>query len=197
MLALRRAPDARSLSTVFYGRLSMVVDRVQTRAGSLGAWLWAEDGSVDVNAADVVAGLAQRLVGMRGVCTSWDSGFLDVGVHSLIGWEMRGRWAVSPVVDEGLASSWPSSGSDWDEWYFFREVPAFGRLRPFCNWGLSVAEARDIEHAKPSGFSLLAQLNRYHPDLVVGEGQRVFALSEDSAAIAEFSRLCSRRRTSG
>jgi hypothetical protein len=79
--------------------------RTDTVAGTLAGFWWAEDWTTHIDAADVIAALAGRLVGLRGVCTSWDSGMLDVASSGMTGWEMRAGQAVSPEAGLDLLCS--------------------------------------------------------------------------------------------
>jgi hypothetical protein len=133
---------------------------------------------------------------LRAVCTSWDSGEFDPIAAGLSGWQVRAKHAVSPVVEGSLVEVWPRSSCGYDEWYFFDQVPEFVQLDPICNWGMSLADARELREV-PSGFDLLDQLDKYVPRAVLGEARRVFAISQDQGLLTDFEEECGRRRTRG
>ena len=161
-------------------------------AGQIGSWSFVEDSAADLYCADVVRGLAPWLAGMRGVCTSWDSGTLDsIGLQ---GWGTRGGLAVSPLIGPGLAEGWPESSCGFDEWYFFGTLPAFERLRSVCNWGIDLEDTPSLV-GSPTGFDLQAQLDFYQPRAVIGDGRRIFVITRDQGVIDEFLRLCDGPRT--
>jgi hypothetical protein len=160
-------------------------------SGSIGAWRWVEDWSADLDCREIVRHLQGRLSGLRGVCTSWDSGRLEPEEEGLLGWASQNGHAVSPPVDEELAASWPRSscGSGYDEWYFFRGIPPIGPLHPVCSWGMSLADAAALKRL-PKGFDIQEQLTLAQPELVVGDGRRVFAITRDQTLVREFTELC-------
>ena len=163
--------------------------------GTIDGYHWAEDWAAGLGVSDVVRELQARFVGLRAVCSSWDSAMLDATSSGLSGWEMRSGQAVSPVIGADLAKEWPASSCGWDEWYFFENVPVFDRIHAFCNWGgLSLANAAELEELD-AGFSLGGQLERYRPQLVLGDGRRVFLLGRDKTTVSEFVDVCGRRRT--
>ena len=60
--------------------------------------------------------------------------------------------------------------------YFFRSVDAAPELDAFCNWGgMSLEHASDL--AFPGGMDLLAQLEGYRPEIVIGDGTHLFVIS--------------------
>jgi hypothetical protein len=158
--------------------------------GILGDFWWVE---LPINTSDIPAVmrcLSADVIGLTAVNVSWDSGrMIPTQDQEQSGWRRVGELAVSPVINEALASNWPTSfcqGGQYDEWYFFRELPVPMKLEPFCNWGgMSLADAADL--ALPGGFDLQAQLDRYRPDVVVGDGTSVFVISRHRA-IAELVR---------
>ena len=95
------------------------------------------------------------------------------------GWRRIGEVAVSPVVTAAVAAEWPVShdGGKYDEWYFFRDLEGAPKLDAFCNWlSVSLEQAPDL--AYPGGFDLRAQLERYRPEVVIGEGRNhLFVIS--------------------
>jgi len=92
---------------------------------------------------------------------------------------------VGAVFFNTLASNWPASSCNagrFDEWYFFREVQEPLTLEPFCNWAaMSLDDAVDL--AFPGGFGLQAQLERYRPEIVVGDGKDLFVISRRLSVI--------------
>lgn len=150
------------------------------RSGVLGDFYWVEIPTHDSDIPAVVRCLAAEVVGLTAVNVSWDSGHMVPTSHEeQIGWRRLGDLVVSPVIDDMLACNWPASGcngSRFDEWYFFRDIQTPQNLEPFCNYsGMSVEDAADL--AFPGGFDLQAQLDRYHPEIVIGEGKALFVLS--------------------
>ena len=103
---------------------------------------------------------------------------------------------MSPAIDPAVAESWPGSSCGFDEWYFFREIPDGVELQALCNWGASVAEAGELRDV-PSGFDFRAQLDRYQPYAILGDGHRTFVVTKDSALLDAFMGESRRRRTRG
>jgi hypothetical protein len=155
------------------------------QSGVLGDFQWVElpNDSSDIPA--VVRRLSAHVIGLTAVNVSWDSGRMaPTREQEEIGWRRIGELAVSPVIDEALAANWPVSScqeGQYDEWYFFRELPVPIKLEPFCNWCTSLANAADL--AFPGGFDLRAQLDAYRPEIVVGDGASVFVISRHQAII--------------
>jgi hypothetical protein len=108
-------------------------------------------------------------------------------------WQLDGEHAVSPAIDLAVADSWPGSSCGFDEWYFFRDVPKGVGLQALCSWGVSVGEARELRDV-PSGFDILAQLERYQPYAVLGDGHRAFLVTKDRALLDAFVGESRRRR---
>ena len=150
-----------------------------TRSGRLGDFCWIEMPTDSSDIPGVIRRLSTHVIGLIAVNVSWDSGRLvPTPEQEQIGWRRVGELAVSPVIDETLASNWPTSfcqGGQYDEWYFFRDLPVPIKLDAFCNWAVSLASAADL--AFPGGCDLHAQLDRYHPEIVVGDGASVFVIS--------------------
>src|SRR5262245_6930329 len=153
--------------------------RLMTRSGILGDFCWLEMSTDTSDIPDVMRRLSAQVVGLTGVNVSWDSGrMVPTREQEQNGWRRMGDVAVSPVIDQALASHWPTSfcqGGQYDEWYFFRKPPIPMKLEAFCNWCVSLANAADL--AFPGGFDLHAQLDRYRPEIVVGDGAAVFVMS--------------------
>src|SRR5262245_52810451 len=106
----------------------------RTTTGRIGPWYWAEYWSDEVTAADIVVSLRHRIVGLRAICTSWDSCMLKLEGPYWAGWAVEGGHAVSPPIGTGLLEAWPQSGCGYDEWYFFKAPPSPTKLHAFCNW---------------------------------------------------------------
>ncbi len=150
------------------------------RSGVLGAFHWVEIPTHDSDIPAVVRLLAAEVIGLTAVNVSWDSGHMvPTGEQEQCGWRRVGELAVSPVIDDILASNWPASscnGGRFDEWYFFPEVQEPLSLEAFCNYGgMSLEDAVDL--AFPGGLDLQAQLERYRPEIVVGDGKHLFVIS--------------------
>ena len=149
--------------------------------GSFGEFQWVELPSDLYDIRTVVRHLAPELTGLTAVNVSWDSGHMDPTlIPELTGWRSVEELAVSPPLDATLTSNWPVNSccdGAFDEWYFFRSVDGPLTLRAFCNWaGASLADARELNY--PGGFDIIGQLERYRPDIVIGEGRdQVFVIS--------------------
>ena len=165
-----------------------------TAVGQLGGWLWAEYRARDLPCSDVVRALSRFLVGSHGVCASWDSGMLNPLPADMPLWHLQGEHAVSPTIDASLAASWPASSCGFDEWYFLYKVANDLALDALCSWGASVGDAGDLRDV-PSGFDFLAQLERYQPYAVLGDGHRTFLVTKDAALLDAFVGESRRRRT--
>jgi len=154
------------------------------RSGVLGDFQWVELPTDSSDIPAIMRRLSAQVIGLTAVNVSWDSGrMVPTREQAQSGWRRIGGLAVSPVIDEALASNWPTSScqsGQYDEWYFFWELPASMTLDPFCNFGgMSLAHAADL--AFPGGFDLQAQLDRYRPEVVVGDGSSVFVISRHRA----------------
>src|SRR5258708_32078604 len=154
------------------------------RTGVLGGPRWWEMTHAEALLVALIRALAAQLVGLVGVNVSWDSGLLELTpALAAAGWTTVGRFAVSPVVDVSTAENWPMSDCQcgrFDEWYFFRQVPATLELRAFCNYeGVSLQDARAL--AFPGGVDLEDQLRKYEPELVIGDGEHVFVITRSEA----------------
>jgi hypothetical protein len=165
-------------------------------SGSIGRWPWVEMRGSNIRCAAVIADLRPWFLGLRGACTSWDSGRLDPAAEVLAGWELRGGQACSPVVDDVLAESWPYSSCGFDEWYFFAALPELEPLGAYSSWGTSLDRVAGLKDV-PSGLDLEKQLDTWRPRVVIGDGYRVFAISQDRQLLDEFAEWCRRRRTRG
>lgn len=151
-----------------------------TRSGAFGDFQWVELPTDQYDIPTVVRQCAAEIFGLTAVNVSWDSGHMvPTPEQEKAGWLRAGEFAVSPVVDGALASHWPASscnGGRFDEWYFFRHVEAALRLGAFCNYGgMSLEDASDLNF--PGGLDLRGQLERYRPEIVVGDGERLFVIT--------------------
>jgi hypothetical protein len=163
-----------------------------TRSGVLGDFQWVEIPADRYDIPYVVRRIAREIIGLTAVNVSWDSGrMLPTPEQEKAGWRRSGAFAVSPVVDATLASEWPASacsGGRFDEWYFFRHVDSRLKLDAFCNWGgMSLEDASALSF--PGGFDLKVQLERYRPEIVVGDGTHLFVISLRPEVIATVRRL--------
>lgn len=153
------------------------------RTGVLGGYRWWETTDEKTSLVALIRALAAQLVGLVGVNVSWDSGLLELTpALAAAGWTTVGRFAVSQVIDVSTAENWPISdcqGGRFDEWYFFRQVPATLELQAYCNYAVSLQDAPAL--AFPGGVDLEEQLQKYEPELVVGDGEHVFAITRSEA----------------
>jgi hypothetical protein len=157
-----------------------------TQSGVFGDFRWVEIPTERSDIPAVVQVLADEIIGLTAVNVSWDSGrMLPSPEQEQMGWRRVGEFAISPVIDRALASLWPSSSCNagrFDEWYFFRDVEERLTLEAFCNYGgLSLADAAVL--AYPGGLDLQGQLERYRPEIVVGDGKHLFVISPRPAVI--------------
>jgi hypothetical protein len=163
------------------------------RSGRVGDYHWVEIPRDHYDIPFVVQHLACAVNGLTAVNVSWDSGrMVPTSEQENAGWKRMGEVTVSPVVTATLTSDWPVSscnGGQFDEWYFFRTVEGAPRLDAFCNWGgMSLERAADL--AFPGGFDLRPQLERYRPEMVIGEGtHHLFVLSLDPEVIKSIAAL--------
>ena len=154
------------------------------QTGVLGEYRWWEISGEDTSLVAMIRALGAQLVGLAGVNVSWDSGLLEL-TPTLIaaGWTTVGGFAVSPVINVPAAENWPTSecqGGRFDEWYFFRQIPLVLNLRAFCNYGgVSLQNARDLSF--PGGVNLEEQLQTYAPEVVIGQGEHLFAITRSEA----------------
>src|SRR5215468_5859952 len=104
------------------------------------------------------------------------------------GWRVQNGYAITPAINSSLNESWPmNSCGAFDEWYFFRNVPAEIHLEAFCNWGVrAVSDWPDLVACQPNNFNLLAQLRKHEPELVIGEGRFIFVIAKDPKVIQVF-----------
>jgi len=163
--------------------------------GRIGRYYWGECVPPDnVALPDAVRRLKHHLNGLRAVNVSWDSGLLvpsDAEVSN--GWSLEQGRAVSPVIDDAVTETWPSCDGGFEEWYFFSRVPRDLGLSAYCNWvGTSIAEWASLVDV-PTGLDLRRQLETARPEVVLGEGRRLFAISRNRALIADFFTVCGER----
>ena len=135
----------------------------------------------ELSIAEVVRALSNYVIGLRAVNVSWDSGKMEPSDEQIAsGWRVQNGYAITPAIDSSLIESWPmNSCSAFDEWYFFRNVPAEIDLEAFFNWGVrAVSDWPDLVACQPNSINLLAQLRQHEPELVIGEG-RLFLSSRE------------------
>ena len=161
--------------------------------GQIGAFYWGECVPSDHFALpDAVRSLKHRLKGLRAVNVSFDSGLLvpsDAEVSNG-GWLLEQGRAISPVIDDVVIETWPWGDCGFEEWYFFSRLPEDLGLSAYCNWtGISIADWASLTEV-PTGLNLRRQLETAQPDVVLGEGQRLFAISPNRALIDDFLTAC-------
>jgi hypothetical protein len=167
--------------------------------GRIGQYAWAEFSNErpTLLVSAVARQLSRHLVGLHGVNVSWDSALLvkaDPGFPS--GWSFVGEHAVSPPITTSMADHWPYSSCGFDEWYFFREIPANCRLSAFCNWlGASLAESAEMNFA--GGIDLYEQLHATRPELVIGQGYRIYVITANPEVLTDFVGLASEAAQQG
>lgn len=144
--------------------------------------------SPELSVPEIVRGLSEFIVGMTGVNVSWDSGRLQPSEdQTALGWRVVNGYALTPVIDEELAGNWPCSAcSGYDEWYFFRSVPSNIEIEAFCNWQTVSLKEWELVSFK---CDLREQLRRYQPDIVLGDGWRVFVIARDRRVVDKFKSL--------
>ena len=125
---------------------------------------------------------SERLFRLRPACPS------DAEVSN--GWLLEQGRAISPVIDEVVIETWPWCDCGFEEWYFFSRLPEDLGLSAYCNWtGTSIADWASLVEV-PTGLNLRQQLETAQPDVVLGEGQRLFAISRNRALIHDFLTVC-------
>jgi len=159
--------------------------------GSIGEYCWGQffGEEPELSIAEVVRALRNYVIGLRAVNVSWDSGKMEPSDEQIAsGWRVQNGYAITPAIDSSLIESWPmNSCSAFDEWYFFRNVPAEIHLKAFCNWGVrSVSDWPDLVACQPNNFNLLTQLRQHEPELVIGEGRFIFVIAKDPKVIQVF-----------
>jgi hypothetical protein len=159
--------------------------------GTIGNYQWAESERADHYARlpDIVRALTDHVRGLRAVNVSWDSGRLLPGdVEIDPSWEFVDGYAVSRPIDDELIASWPYSDEGYDEWYFFRALPPAFVLAPWCNWPSALLSEHE-SMAFPSGVDLAGQLQAFAPELVIGEGTRLYVLARHERPVQVFRAL--------
>ena len=153
------------------------------------AWaqFWKEEPELSVP--DVVKGVARFLGGLRAVNVAFDSGLLGHRVPLPLGWTMTDDHAVSPLATLDLLNAWPCSEDTFDEWYFFREVPAHLQIVPLCNWYTFRIDQWEILRRVENGFDLCKQLEHFNPEAVIGSGHSIYVLSPNQDLIDAFLSL--------
>ena len=159
--------------------------------GQIGAFYWGECVPDTFALPDAVRGLKHHLKGLRAVNVSFDSGLLVLS-HADVsnGWLVEQGRAISPVIDDGVIETWPWCDGGFEEWYFFSRLPEDLELSAYCNWmGRSLADWASLVEV-PTGLNLRRQLETAQPDIVLGEGERLFAISRNRALIHDFLTVC-------
>lgn len=159
--------------------------------GTIGTYAWAECVASDLTLPGVLGRLKHHFLGLRAVNVSWDSGlFIPSGAELSQGWSLEAGRAISPTIDDAAIETWPWNDCGFEEWYFFSRLPSNLSLSAYCNWlGSSVADWAELIHL-PNGLDLGRQLEEAQPDIVLGEGQRLFAISRNEAIILDFVAAC-------
>jgi hypothetical protein len=163
--------------------------------GIIDEYYWAQlaGEEPELSVGDVVRGLSEHIVGLRGVNVSWDSGRLKPSESQMAsGWKVHCGYAITPSIDTELIASWPENPcSIFDEWYFFRDVPAQIRLDAYCNWYMkSIGEWQNLVDCQPNNIDLGGQLQTYRLEVVIGENSRfVFVIAHDPTIIRAFESL--------
>jgi len=166
------------------------------KTGKIGEYFWGQfsDENPQLSIGDVVRGLSIYLIGLRAVNVSWDSGKMQPSnVLIASGWQVRGDYAISPVIGVSLVGCWPMNDcSGFDEWYFFRDVPIEIEVKGFCNWGVSqIDEWSNLVNCQPDNINLHEQLVKHQPELVIGEGCFIYVIAKDPKVIQLFSTFAS------
>ena len=134
--------------------------------GSIGTYAWAECVPVDLTLPDVLRRLKRHFLGLR--AANGDQ----------------------PGSRRRHHREWPLNDCGFEEWYFFSRLPSNLSLAAYCNWlHNSVGEWAQLIHV-PNGLDLCRQLEEAQPDVVLGEGQRLFAISRNEAIIQDFAAIC-------
>lgn len=157
-------------------------------SGNLGAFQWIEAVSKDnTGLINAIRTLRRHLMGLRAVNVSWDSGLLvPSDEERRQGWTIKHSRAVSPVIDDGVIDSWPWCDGGFEEWYFFSTLPRDLSLSAYCNWvGRSIGDWASLVDM-PHGLNLQKQLEMAQPTVVLGEGQRLFAISPSVDLLDDF-----------
>ena len=160
-------------------------------SGHIGRFQWAEVVPTDGKGLRaVVQTLRHHLIGLRALNVSWDSGLLiPSDDERQQGWRVEEGRAVSPVIDDGLIDTWPWGDAGFEEWYFFSALPANLNLSAYCNWGgLSIADWPSLVDTT-NGLNLQSQLEAAQPTVVVGEGERLFAITSNLELIEDFRKF--------
>ena len=164
------------------------------RTGRIGTYHWGEfwNEKPELFVEGVVRDLRSYLLGLYALNVAYDSGRLGERVAAPPEWEKLGSYALSPLITETAALDWPHSDCGFDEWYFFDAVPtgSIGHIEAFCNWAYSwsLSQWEGVRRAE-NGFDLEKQLERIHPRIVIGAGNRIFALSTSEDVINRFLEL--------
>ena len=159
-------------------------------SGHIGAFQWIEVvPKDDVGLIDAVRAIRRHLIGLRAVNVSWDAGLLvPSDEERRQGWTAEQGRAVSPVIDDAVIDASPWCDGGFEEWYFFSTLPRDLNLAAYCNWTtLSIDDWPGLVEV-PGGFDLQKQLETAQPALVIGEGQRLFAISSNLELIDDLAK---------
>ena len=156
-------------------------------SGSIGRFQWVEVVAQDGKGLiDAIRTLRRHLIGLRAVNVSWDSGLLVPSEDERRqGWTIEQGRAISPRIEDELIEAGPWGEAGWEEWYFFSALPQNLNLSAHCNWGgLSIGDWPELVGTS-NGFDLKTQLEIAAPTVVLGEGQRLFAITPNAGWIEE------------
>lgn len=140
------------------------------KTGTISNYHWVEDQNASLE--DLLNEIKSKILNTRAVNTSFDSGVLGSKMMALaeneiqLGWSIINSRAVSPVITEEGLNSFLYTDS-YDEWYFFKDVPANFNAIAFCNFlGLSLQRADELNFE--GGCDLISALTEYKPTAVAG-----------------------------
>ena len=160
-------------------------------SGNIGAFQWIEGvPKAGKGLIHAVRTLRHHLIGLRALNVSWDSGLLvPSDDERQQGWTVEEGRTVSPVIDDRMIEAWPWCDGGWEEWYFFSTLPRNLNLSAYCNWGgLSIGDWPLLVDTT-DGLDLQSQLKAAQPTVVLGEGQRLFAITPNLDLIEDFRKL--------
>lgn len=123
--------------------------------------------------------LKPRILGLKAINTSWDSGLLTSHNDFPEGWAVHDKAAVTPVITDTLIELWPLSHEEYcDEWWFFEQIPAnFDFTHGFCNWiDNRIANWAELEF--DGGAQLAKSIRRFRPEMIVGNNKFTYCVSK-------------------